>query len=104
MGHDLVLRGGRVIGPAAGLDGIADAAIAGGRIAAIGPAVQDVAGHIVVPCPIDLHTHIYCGGTSLALNPLAIIRMSGAAMLVDAGSAASALAHDARLGCGAQAS
>ncbi|MDX5359361.1 MAG: hypothetical protein LPK12_16675 [Rhodobacterales bacterium] len=38
MGHDLVLRGGRVIGPAAGLEATADAAISGGRIAAIGPA------------------------------------------------------------------
>lgn len=92
MSGDLVLRGGRVIDPAAGLDTQADVAITDGRIAAIGPGltghrVEDVTGHIVVPGLIDLHTHIYRGGTSLALDPLAITRMSGATTLVDAGSA-----------------
>ena len=33
---DLVLRGGRVIDPESGLDGVRDVAIAAGRIAAVG--------------------------------------------------------------------
>ena len=109
MGHDLARRDGRVIGPATGPDNIADAAIAGGRISAIRPApggreVQDVSGHLVVPGLIDLHTPIYLGSTSHALDPLAITRMSGATALVDAGSAASDLTCGARLGCGGQSS
>ena len=35
MQFDLLLRGGRVIDPASGRDGIADIAISGGRIVAI---------------------------------------------------------------------
>ena len=34
--YDLVLRGGRVIDPAQGLDGIFDVAVRDGRIAAVG--------------------------------------------------------------------
>ena len=34
--HDLIIRGGRVIDPETGHDGIADVAIAEGRIAAVG--------------------------------------------------------------------
>ncbi len=37
MTTDLLIRGGRVIDPANGLDGIADVAITDGRIAAVGP-------------------------------------------------------------------
>ena len=63
---DLLLRGGRVIDPASGRDGIADVAITGGRIAAIGalPAeaareVVDVSGKLVLPGLIDTHAHVY---------------------------------------------
>lgn len=89
---DVVLKGGRVIDPATGVDTVADVAMAGGRILAIGPALTgretvDVAGRIVAPGLIDLHTHVYRGGTSLALDPIAITRMSGATTLVDAGTA-----------------
>ena len=34
--YDLLLRGGRVIDPAQGLDGVLDVAVRGGRIAAVG--------------------------------------------------------------------
>jgi dihydroorotase len=63
---DLLLRGGRVIDPASGRDGIADVAVAGGRIAAIGdlPAgaareVVDVTDRLVLPGLIDTHAHVY---------------------------------------------
>ena len=64
---DTILKGGRVIDPAQGLDGIADVAIAGETIAAVGQnlpagpetAVVDVAGRIVVPGMIDTHAHVY---------------------------------------------
>lgn len=37
---DLILTGGRVLDPAAGLDGIMDVGIGGGRIVAIAPSVE----------------------------------------------------------------
>jgi len=62
---ELLIRNGRVIDPASGLDQIADVALAGGRVAAIGPgldpeggAVLDAAGCIVAPGFIDMHVHL----------------------------------------------
>jgi dihydroorotase len=41
----------------------------------------------VVPGLIDLHTHVWWGGTSLSVRPEPVARRSGATTLVDAGSA-----------------
>ncbi len=64
--YDLLLRGGRVIDPAQGLDGVLDVAVSGGRIAAVGknlpgPAKEtvDVRGKLVLPGLIDTHAHVY---------------------------------------------
>ncbi len=35
--YDLLLRGGHVVDPASGLDGVADVAVTAGKIAAVGP-------------------------------------------------------------------
>jgi len=90
--HDLVLTGGRVIDPAHGHDGVADVAFAGGRVAAVGPGltgreVRDVSGLIVTPGLIDLHTHVYWGGTSLGVEADAYARQSAVTTVVDTGSA-----------------
>src|SRR5450432_1601998 len=93
MTHDLILKGGRVIDPAAGLDRIADIAFGGGKIAMIDDKLggahetRDVAGLIVTPGLIDLHTHVYWGGTSLGIAPEAYARRSAVTTLVDTGSA-----------------
>ena len=92
MAHDLVLAGGRVIDPASGLDRVADVAFADERCAAIGTGldgaeVRDVRGLIVVPGLIDLHTHVYWGGTSLGVDPDAYGRQSAVTTCVDTGSA-----------------
>jgi len=66
-GFDLILRGGRVICPVSGLDGVRDVGVSGGTIAAIedrlpeGSAreVVDVAGKLVLPGLIDTHAHVY---------------------------------------------
>lgn len=95
MTHDLILRGGRVIDPSQDLDTVADVAFAGGRVAAVGPGleagpgteVRDVAGRIVTPGLIDLHTHVYRGGTSLGIDAEDFCRRSGVTTAVDTGSA-----------------
>ncbi len=63
--YDLVIRGGRVIDPAARLDAVRDVAIAGGRIAAVQSNIAagaaetiDARGKLVVPGLIDIHTHV----------------------------------------------
>lgn len=95
MAYDLILRGGRVIDPAQGLDRVADIAFRDGHVAAVdasipaadGAEVRDVAGRIVTPGFIDLHTHVYWGGTSLGVDAADFARKSGVTTVVDAGSA-----------------
>lgn len=94
MSYDLILKGGRVLDPSQDLDMIADVAFAGGRVAAVGPQlsgagaiVHDIGGKIVCPGFIDLHTHVYWGGTSLGIDAGSIAQRSGVTTFVDAGSA-----------------
>jgi dihydroorotase len=91
----LLLKGGRVLDPGRGTDAVLDVAFADGKVAAIGPAlrtepgaaVRDVAGCLVVPGLIDLHTHVYWGGTSLGVETEPLARRSGTTTFIDAGSA-----------------
>jgi len=93
--HDLILKNGRVIDPSQGIDRVMDVAFAGGRVAALGrkiepsgqPQVQDISGRIVAPGFIDLHTHVYWGGTSLGVDANELAVKSGVTTFVDAGSA-----------------
>jgi dihydroorotase len=91
---DLILRGGRVIDPANGVDGVLEVGFRDGKVDRVAgridePAndVRDVSGLIVAPGLIDLHTHVYWGGTSIGVDPVAVARSSGTTTLVDAGSA-----------------
>ncbi len=95
MSHDLILKGGRVVDPSQKHDGIADVAFANGRVSGFGrdlsggpaTAIRDVAGLVVAPGLIDLHTHVYWGGTSLGIDADAYGRASGVTTAVDTGSA-----------------
>jgi dihydroorotase len=91
---DLLLRGGRVICPAAGIDGIKDVAIRNGKIAAVQPDmlptsakdVVDVTGKLVLPGLIDTHAHVYQYVTGrFGMNADMVGVESGVTTLVDQG-------------------
>lgn len=101
--YDLVVKGGRVIDPANGIDAVCDVAFEAGKVAAVGDGlaasartVQDADGLIVAPGLIDLHTHIYWGGTSLGVDPDRYALRAGTTTLVDAGSAGAGNFHGFR--------
>ena len=93
--YDLLLRGGRIIDPASGLDAQSDIAFTDGKVAAIGTnlessgaaEVREIPDCIVSPGLIDLHTHVYWGGLAIGVDPVAYARKSGVTTIVDAGSA-----------------
>ena len=92
--YDLVLKGGRLVDPGQSIDAVTDIAFAGGKVAAIGDVaasdavdVRDVGGKIVTPGLIDMHTHVYWGGTSLGIDAEQFCRDSAVTTFVDTGSA-----------------
>ena len=95
MQFDLLIKGGRVIDPVSGLDAQRDVAIADGRVAAIDAAIDaEAAGEvvdardcIVTPGLVDLHSHVYWGGTSLGVDADRLAAKSGTTTFIDAGSA-----------------
>jgi dihydroorotase len=95
MSYDLILRGGRVIDPSQKLDAITDVAFSGGKVAKVGLGlksdghceIRELNGAIVTPGLIDLHTHVYWGGTSLGIDAEEFCRRSGVTTAIDTGSA-----------------
>ena len=94
MPFELVLRNGRVIDPSQNIDRVTDVAFSDGKVAAIGDGldaggadVRNVADRIVTPGLIDLHTHVYWGGTSLGIDAEMFARKSAVTTCVDTGSA-----------------
>ena len=49
--------------------------------------MRELGGKIVTPGLIDLHTHVYWGGTSIGVDAVALARSSATATFVDAGTA-----------------
>jgi len=94
--YDLLIRGGRVIDPARGLDGVLDVAVQGDRIAAVGARLPDSAastvveatGRLVLPGLIDTHAHVYRFVTGrFGLDADMVGVQSGVTALVDQGGA-----------------
>ena len=84
------LKGGRVIDPSQGIRDVHGCGMAGGhrhRPRQCHAQVRDVTGLIVSPGLIDLHTHVYWGGTSLGIDAEEFCRTSGVTTAVDTGSA-----------------
>ncbi|HEV3043531.1 MAG TPA: amidohydrolase/deacetylase family metallohydrolase [Roseiarcus sp.] len=92
--YDTLLRGGRVICPASGIDGIRDIAIRRGRIAAVqadilpssAREVVDVSAKLVLPGLIDTHAHVYqyvTGRFGMSADMVGV--QSGVTTLVDQG-------------------
>src|SRR6516165_4102534 len=95
MTYDLILRGGRIIDPSQRLDAVLDVGFSEGNVAKVGRQLQgdpktdvrQLHGLIVTPGLIDLHTHVYWGGTSLGIDAEQFCRTSGVTTAVDTGSA-----------------
>jgi dihydroorotase len=93
--YDLLLKGGTVVDPSTGLEGVQDIAIEQGKIACIesqivpeqARRVIEVPGRIVTPGLIDLHAHVFEGFTRLGVHPDQAGVYAGVTTIVDAGSA-----------------
>ncbi len=92
--YDLLLRGGHMICPASGIDGVRDVAIRDGHTAAIEATILpssaretiDVAGKLVLPGMIDTHAHVYQYVTGrFGLNPDMVGVHSGVTTVIDQG-------------------
>src|SRR4249920_3116525 len=91
---DVVLKGGRVIDPASGVDGVRDVAIKDGRVAQVAADVLassaretvDCRGKLVLPGLIDTHAHVFQYVTGrFGLNADLCGVRSGVTTLVDQG-------------------
>ena len=95
MKYDLVVKAGRVIDPAQGLDGVRDLALAGGKVASVAQSIPDsdadevldASGLIVTPGLIDLHVHAFWGASGFGIPPDPGNVAKGVTTAVDAGSA-----------------
>lgn len=92
--HDILLKGGRLIDPAANREGLFDIAVQDGVVSAVEPFIDprsaadvlDVTGRLVLPGMIDTHAHIYQHVTGrFGLNPDMVGVRSGVTTLVDQG-------------------
>lgn len=103
----LLLRGGRVVDPAVGLNGVMDVLVKGGRIEAVGTDLEASSGTTVVECAekvvvpglVDLHVHLrepgredeetIASGTRAAAHGgfTAIVSMPNTSPITDEGAA-----------------
>ena len=98
MRFDLVLKGGHLIDPAAGIDGGRDVAFSAGRVAAVDAIIPEesareaveLGGAYVAPGLIDLHAHAFIAGHDLGVQTDDVCSSTGVTTLCDAGSTGAA--------------
>ena len=97
MKCDYIIRGGRVVDPAAGVDAIRDIYVSGRRIVQATTDLEtseaqiiDATGCLVLPGLIDFHTHLGYQLSDFGLNPDLYTLPNGITAAVDAGSGGTA--------------
>src|SRR5580693_5555121 len=98
MKYDLLVTGGEVLDPAAGLKGMLDVGIAGGKIVEVGPSLPEsdarrtlsARGLYVTPGLIDVHAHVFVNAHDMGGHTDHFCQRSGVTTLCDAGSTGSA--------------
>lgn len=93
--YDVLIAGGEVVDPGAGLSGMLDVAITGDKVVAVeanidrtqAKEVIDASGQYVTPGLVDLHTHIYWGVTYWGIEADPVAARSGVTTWLDVGSA-----------------
>lgn len=91
----MLIRGGTVVDPGQGLHARRDVRLAGGRVAEVGDGltpqpgeeVVDARDRFVAPGLIDLHVHVFWGGSHYGIDPDPHCLATGTTTVVDAGSA-----------------
>ena len=91
---DILIKNGRVIDPANGRDEVTSVAIRGNRIIGIGAYadadyVVDAEGCIVLPGLIDIHAHVFKGGSEHGVSP-DLMAAQGVTTVNDAGTTGAA--------------
>ncbi|MEI7711147.1 MAG: amidohydrolase/deacetylase family metallohydrolase [Rhodospirillales bacterium] len=97
MQYDLLVTGGDVIDPSAGLRGIMDIAISGGKIVAVAPSIPasqarktiGAKGRLVTAGLVDMHAHVLVNGHDMGHRTDHFCSCSGVTTMCDAGSTGS---------------
>ncbi len=98
MKYDLLIQHGEVVDPGAGLRGLLDVGISGGKIVEVAPALPagearrtiSARGLLVTPGLIDIHAHIFVNAHDMGGHTDRLCQASGVTTLCDAGSTGSA--------------
>lgn len=92
--YNLLIKGGRVIDPAQGVDEVLDIAVSGQKIAQVagdisvseGQQVIDAKGKIITPGLIDMHCHVYDSIHNISIEPDIAGVKQGVTTVADGGS------------------
>ena len=98
MKYDLLIQHGELLDPGAGLKGMLDVGIVGGKIVEVGPKLAEkearrtlsAKGLYVTPGLVDIHAHVFVNAHDMGGHTDHFCRQSGVTTLCDAGSAGSA--------------
>ena len=102
MKYDLLLTSGDVLDPSAGLRGVMDIGIAGGKIIAVAASLPanearrtiSAKGRLVTPGLVDMHAHVFVNAHDMGGHTDCFCQASGVTTLCDAGSAGSLAGTD----------